>query len=94
MPTYLSYETKEVDPVELAAFEADPAGKPAPEPQTVTKTVTSVGEARLVIYTEGGGYTNIALGLDGVSKVEVLADDPEAVPQGKETASSSSSSNS
>ena len=94
MPTYLQYEAMEVDPVEQAAFEADPESKEAPEPKAVTKTATSVGEARLVIYTEGGGYQNIALGLDGVTKVEVLAEDPNAEEEPAPAPTSSSSSKS
>lgn len=81
--TWLQYEVMEVDPEAYAEWEATvPAegeGKgPAPEPEAAMKTVEITGEARLALSPVGGSLTSLVLGTGGVTKVEVLAEDPTA----------------
>jgi len=76
-----------------------PEAKPAPEPESVTKTVELSGDARLTGVNSAGNYFNIALGTDGVSKVEILDEDPnppeeEAAATTKATTSKTSSASS
>jgi hypothetical protein len=100
MPTYLQYEVLEVPAEAQATYEqavaelqeGDTPPDP-PEPEAATKTLTSDGEARLVVHSREQGYQSIALGLDGVSKVEVLENDPaEEAPAPKSTSKSKSES--
>jgi hypothetical protein len=93
---WLTYEVDEVDPVEMAEWEAtDPEEKgPAPEPQTVSKTVEIAGEARLTVSPVGGSFLNLAVGPGGVTSIAVSDEDPNAEPPVKSAKTEPKSSSS